>query len=650
MAKFNLTQSKYNTITLRSVIIGLLGVILLVSITPYNDFYIQGTFLAGNHFPIGPVFILLALILLVNPILLKVKSSWALSSAEFITIWCMMLGASGIASTGVMRYLLPKLIIPYYFASPENEWADLFHQYIPDWLVVKDKHAITYFYEGLGGPIPWSAWMIPLFVWISIFFLLYVMMTCMSNVLRKQWVEKERYTFPLVQLPVDMVQLPESGHLWNAFMRDRGMWIGFAIPVLIHGFNGLHHNFPVVPSFRLHFSMWSILTEKPWNAMNPMDMHIYLSLIGFSYLLTLEVSFSIWFFFLFYKIQSVLLSIFGKPLSASAGFGFAKEFSASQEMGACLIFVGYLLWKARPHLKEVLVSAFSEKSQDRSSSEALSYKVSVFGWVVSVILLCLILKLAGMSFCIALAIILLYAMICIILTWQVSNAGMLLVNPSFAPDNLIEAAFGSSRIGVANLTVLALMPRNLMRDQREFMMPNIMHTLKISDSANRRRRFLLFVMFLAIVIAFPFATYFSVRLNYFHPGVKGYAFWEQKNPFQRLTYLIQNPSYTNWNQLTFVAIGIGFMTFLVWMRNTFLWWPLHPIGYAMFSSWATLVLWFSFFLGWLMKFVIVKYGGPRVYRSARPLFLGLVLGESFMCVFWNLVGFITGHGYRIMPG
>ena len=220
---------------------------------------------------------------------------------------------------------------------------------------------------------------------------------------------------------------------------------------------------------------------------------------------------------------------------------------------------------------------------------------------------------------------------------------------SWAVRDMIEAALGSSRIGVENLTVIALMPRNLMRDQREFMMPNIMHTLKISDSANLKRKSLLFLMFLAILIAFPFATYFSVRLNYFHPGVKGYAFWEQSNPFHRLAYLIQNPTDTNFFQLTFIAIGAVFMTFLVWMRNTFLWWPLHPIGYAMFSSWATLMLWFSFFLGGLMKFVIVKYGGAKAYRSARPLFLGLALGESFMCGFWNLVGFFTGYGYRIMP-
>ena len=659
MANLDLTPSRHNSITLRSILIGLFWAILLVSIVPYNDFYLGGTFLAGNHFPIGPVFILLILVLFVNAVLLKIKPIWALSDAEITTVWCMMLGASGLSSTGVMRYLTPKLIIPYYFATPENAWADLFYQHIPDWLVVKDKSAITHFYEGLpsGETVPWRLWLTPLFSWISIFFLLYVMMACISNVLRKQWVEKERYVFPLVQLPVDMVRSPETGRLWNTFMRNRKMWIGFSIVVFIHGLNGLHSFFPALLRVPLHFSMRSVFAEKPWDAMNPFSMNIYLSVIGFSYLLTLEVLLSIWFFFLLYKVQSVLLSAFGMSLSASAGFGFAKEFSASQEMGASFIFVGFLLWNARSYLRNIFVSAVLKRSRDpfrpkqnTTAEESLSYELSILGWVASIIILCLILNLAGMSFFIALAIILLYVMVCIILTWQVSNAGMLLVNPSFAPDNLMEGVLGSSRMGIANLTVLALMPRSLMRDQREFMMPNIMHTLRISDSANLRRRSLLFVMFLAIIVAFPFAAYFSVRLNYFHPGVKGYAFSEQSNPFHRLASLIESPTDTNLGQLTFIGIGAGFMVFLVLMRAKFLWWSLHPIGYTMFSSWAVLVLWFSFFLGWLMKTVIVRYGGSKAYRTARPLFLGLVLGESFMCIFWNLVGFVTGHAYRIMPG
>ena len=89
----------------------------------------------------------------------------------------------------------------------------------------------------------------------------------------------------------------------------------------------------------------------------------------------------------------------------------------------------------------------------------------------------------------------------------------------------------------------------------------------------------------------------------------------------------------------------------MWMRQTFVWWPLHPLGYTMLSSWATFKLWFSIFLGWGMKFAIVKYGGLKAYRQARPVFLGLVIGEMTCAGLWAILGMITGisSGYRILP-
>ena len=42
-------------------------------------------------------------------------------------------------------------------------------------------------------------------------------------------------------------------------------------------------------------------------------------MVGFSYLLTLEVSFSIWFFFVFYKLQCLLGVILGFQLTSGPG-------------------------------------------------------------------------------------------------------------------------------------------------------------------------------------------------------------------------------------------------------------------------------------------------------------------------------------------
>jgi hypothetical protein len=67
----------------------------------------------------------------------------------------------------------------------------------------------------------------------------------------------------------------------------------------------------------------------------------------------------------------------------------------------------------------------------------------------------------------------------------------------------------------------------------------------------------------------------------------------------------------------------------------------------MATSWASLNLWFSLFLGWLFKLLTIHYGGLRGYRQLRPLFLGIILGDIMGSVLWNIVGFCTGVGFMV---
>ena len=143
-------------LTLRSVLIGMVAVICQCLVTPYNDFHVGGTYLAGNHLPIAVVFVMLIFVLSINILLKKLKPGTELQGGELLIIWGMMLVASGIPSSGLMRYLIPLAVSPYYFATAENEWITLFHQHLPDWMVVKDPKAVFYFYEKLpdGDSIP----------------------------------------------------------------------------------------------------------------------------------------------------------------------------------------------------------------------------------------------------------------------------------------------------------------------------------------------------------------------------------------------------------------------------------------------------------------------------------------------------------------
>ena len=91
--------------SVRAILIGLALVIIQTAITPYNDYYLQGTDIAGNHFPLGTVFTLIFLTLAVNPILKKVSPRAVLNPSELMIIWVMMVISSAIPSKGNGRVL-----------------------------------------------------------------------------------------------------------------------------------------------------------------------------------------------------------------------------------------------------------------------------------------------------------------------------------------------------------------------------------------------------------------------------------------------------------------------------------------------------------------------------------------------------------------
>ena len=264
----NLPQTTYPAhtgLTLRSVLIGMGGVICQCFATPYNDFHVGGTYLAGNHLPIAVVFVMLIFVLSVNVLLRRLKPGTELQGGELLIIWGMMIVASGIPSSGLMRYLVPLAVSPVYFATAENEWITLFHQHLPDWMVVKDPKAVFYFYEQLpdGDSIPWRAWVKPIVGWSAFVLVFYFVTICWTVILRKQWVEHERFTFPVVQLPQEMFQPPSGGALLNRFFKSRLMWFGFILPVILHGMRGLNSYFPAIPRPPLDFSIAQYFTEKP---------------------------------------------------------------------------------------------------------------------------------------------------------------------------------------------------------------------------------------------------------------------------------------------------------------------------------------------------------------------------------------------------
>ncbi|MCE2399477.1 hypothetical protein J4G08_01175 [Candidatus Poribacteria bacterium] len=635
--------------TVRALLLGLALVIVQTAITPYNDYYLQGTDIAGNHFPLGAVFTLIFLTLVINPILKRVFPRVTLNPAELIVIWVMMGVSSAIPSKGMMGFLLPYLAAPVYFATPENEWAETLHAHFPEWLIVWDKHAVTNFYEGESS-VPWALWIKPIIVWSVFIILLYCVTICVSIILRKQWVERERFIFPLVTVPVEMVQQTSMRSGVDSLFRNRLVWIGFGIAAAFHLLNGLHEYFPALPSIPNRYDLSAPFTERPWIVMRwwpQFRFFLYFSVIGITYFLAMEVSFSCWFFFLFFKLQYIIINAFAIPISPWIC-------ARGQTMAAYVVMVLAFLINSRSHIIDLLKKTFLQSSTTtiNDSDEVLPYRWAVLGGIFSFLLLAGLCFYAGMSFWVACSIITLFLITSTALSWMVVNGGMLLIQAPMYPVEYFEIVTGSRIINANSLALLGFQ-RVMMRDWGGILMPSVLHGFKAADPLRLNRRSVLCAMALAIVVAIGVSYAASLPLIYEKGGLnlQGGPFVGAPRYFNHMVSLIQYPRDAKLGETYSMILGVGITSFLLIMQRQFMWWQLHPIGYVMGAVYSSYFLWSCIFIGWFLKFLVLKSGGIGYFRQFRPFFMGLIIGEFGIVGAWMVLGMFTGVNYQgALPG
>jgi len=163
------------------------------------------------------------------------------------------------------------------------------------------------------------------------------------SLFQRRWVEEERLSFPIVQLPLEMAGIREQFAGGRPFWRNHVMWIGFGVAAIYNLVNILGALYPSIPSFGTTFDLAPKDLPSVWRYWRPMVIQYRPELIGFGFLVSSEVSFSIWFFFVLSKIEGILCYLWGLNV---AGVPFEQE----QSLGAFLLLGLWLLWAVRGHL------------------------------------------------------------------------------------------------------------------------------------------------------------------------------------------------------------------------------------------------------------------------------------------------------------
>ena len=128
------------------------------------------------------------------------------------------------------------------------------------------------------------------------------------------------------------------------------MWLGFAMPGFVYTLSGLHTWYPAVPRLEQPYVLNQFLVDPPWNAVSWMPVYLSFAAIGLLYLVPGPLLFSLWFFFLFSRLQELVAAAYG---CEPAGMPFfpCKRFIGYQTIGAYMVLAGYLLYTAAPRLR-----------------------------------------------------------------------------------------------------------------------------------------------------------------------------------------------------------------------------------------------------------------------------------------------------------
>ena len=104
--------------TVRSVLTGLVGAVLVCGLTFVNDYVLHQTYMVGNHFPVS-VFGALLFFLLVNALVARFRRRWAFTGRELAVALGMTLVACCIPSQGLMAILPTAITMPHRFGQTE---------------------------------------------------------------------------------------------------------------------------------------------------------------------------------------------------------------------------------------------------------------------------------------------------------------------------------------------------------------------------------------------------------------------------------------------------------------------------------------------------------------------------------------------------
>ncbi len=682
--------------TIRAVILGLLGAAFVCSYTYFNDWVMRQTMFVGNFMPISVYGVLVLFLALVYPLWRRFKRSGGFKRSELAVMLVLTLVSCAIPGSNLLRLLTPALIMPHRYERTEPGWRQQeVMKLVPAGMLVdisEDEGTVLDGYtRGLKeasdklsiSEVPWKAWRKPLLFWVPIILSLWIALVSLAVVVHRQWSDHEHLPYPIVTFTKSL--LPEEDGSPSPVFGNNLFWLALAAVLGIHLYNYANLWFPKILFGQIPLGVdFSSLTElsdtfaKGGGQMLLEKFTMYFTVIAVAYFLPKEVSLSLGIGPFIWIFIAGLFATYGVGVGGWQGtWPFGLQMDAMMIMGAYFGMLMVLLFTGRQYYSAVFRRAFGFSSAEPVESSAVwGARFFMLGMGFFTVYAAL---LVGLDWPIALLFGLGCVAVYLVMGRLLAETGLFFIVVTGTPATLLWAVFGARALGPGTLFLMFMLCLILFYDTREALMPYVVNGLKLADDCKVKTGRVAFFVVVALMVGLgagiPTTLYFQ-----YEKGVD-ISLWkveQAKRPFNETIGIMQRldaqgqleeagrvtglarfkEMSPHRNGLIAFATAAGLVLVFSALRLRFTRWPLHPVMFLVWSTYAGDSFAQSFLAGWFVKSGITRFGGVGIYQKCKPLMFGLIAGEmlgGMLPMIVSLIYYLVTDGtipkpFSIMPG